>query len=92
VFLLAFVTLAMLKSAGELADEAKETIPMRLPVPACTSCTNSEMASRATSIFVRPVPSSSDMLPERSTTIITSRVMAGGGAGATSVRNVALGK
>ena len=83
---MAEVTFAMAKSTGELAVVLNETSPARLPVPAFTSCAKSETASRAASILVRPVPSSIDMLPERSNTSTTSRVTGGGGAGTRSAR------
>jgi hypothetical protein len=89
--LLGSVTLAMLNVGGP-AVVLKETSPARFPVPPRTSCTNSETASLAASILWRPVPSSSCMLPERSITSITSRVMGGGGVGAICVRMVAVGK
>jgi len=45
--LLAAVTAPSGKSTGEVAVVLKETRPTRLPVPARTSCTNSEAAARA---------------------------------------------
>src|SRR5215469_2344305 len=90
--LLATVTAARAKSTGELAVVLNDTIPTRLPVPARTNWTNREAASRASWIFGRPDPPSTDMLPERSNTIITSRVAGGGGVGAKSGRIEAVGK
>ena len=78
MFLLPAVTFASGKSTGELAVVLNETRPTRFPVPARTNCTKSEAAARASSILVRPLVPGSDMLPERSNTSITSRVMAGG--------------
>ena len=80
----AVVTAAMVWFWGELAVVLKAMSPARLPTPERTSWMKSESASRAASIFVRPVPSCSDMLPERSKTTITSRVIGVGGAGAMS--------
>ena len=83
--------MAIAKSTGELGAVLKETRPKRLPVLGRTNCTNSEAASRASTIFGRPLAPGIDMLPERSKTIITSRVI-GGGDAPRSGRMLAVGK
>ena len=74
-FWAAGVALARAKSTAALVEN--ETSPTRLPVPVRTSETNRLAASRASSIFVRPLAVRAAMLPVRSITTITSSVWGG---------------
>ena len=62
-----------------------ETRPRRSPPPLRTSWTNSEAASRASCIFVRPgTRPGADIDPERSMTRTTSKGVGGAGGFASS--------